>query len=268
MGRTSSSKKKRSKSSKSSGKPAKRIKSGGTVQAKTYGTKVKRAARAMLNSTTQGFLGIEKKFYDTFLAPTNLGASTDATGGEYDPSATSMISTPAVGDGEQNRDGKRITIKSCQVKGFVDLTGATANGTIPQLANCKVFVALVLDTQSNAAQMNSEDCFKTMTGDARNNVNMLRNLLYAERFRVLKSEVIDLTPNTLTGTAANTYSFSGVSKCFEWFIPLDLVVNFNAGSTSSIANVVDNSLHIIAYATSGAPTQPTISYNARIRFLA
>jgi len=29
---------------------------------------------------------------------------------------------------------------------------------------CSVFVAIVLDTQTNAAQMNSEDCFKILQG--------------------------------------------------------------------------------------------------------
>ena len=49
------------------------------------------------NLRTAGFLGIEKKFYDTSLVDAALTAPTDCTGGEHDPSATSMISAPAGG---------------------------------------------------------------------------------------------------------------------------------------------------------------------------
>jgi len=86
---------------------------------------VARRARAMLNRRTAGFLGIEKKFYDTGLIAGDLLAPTDAAGGEFDPSSTSMISTPAQGDSEQNRDGKRIMIKSVQVTGVVTCAAQT-----------------------------------------------------------------------------------------------------------------------------------------------
>ena len=49
------------------------------------------AALRRRNVRTAGFLGIERKFYDTALTATALTASTDASGGEVDPSATSMI---------------------------------------------------------------------------------------------------------------------------------------------------------------------------------
>jgi len=61
-----------------------------------------------LNRGTRGFLGVERKFYDTALTATAIVSPTDCTGAELDPSATSMISTPAQGDSEQNRDGKQI----------------------------------------------------------------------------------------------------------------------------------------------------------------
>ena len=62
---------------------------------------LRRRGRRLANYRTAGFLGIEKKFYDTSVSAVALGAPTDATGGEFDPSTTSMITTPAQGDGEQ-----------------------------------------------------------------------------------------------------------------------------------------------------------------------
>ena len=208
------------------------------------------AARMVANAATAGFLGIEKKFYDTKLGDTAILANTDLTNGEYDPSATSMISTPTQGDGEQQRDGKRIVIDSLIIKGHVV---RPANETIsdPHEAQ-KVFVAVVLDTQTNAAQMQSEDCFKSLAAEARMNCEPLKNLLSGSRFRILKSQVFDVTPNTLTGTiSTGPYAHYGVQREIDWYIPFKggLPVNFNAGTTASVANVVDNSIHVIAFST-------------------
>jgi len=208
-------------------------------------------------------MGVEKKFYDTALSASNIGAPTDATGGEFDPSATSMISTPAVGDGEQNRDGKRIMIESVQLKGVLNMPGSEAQADTR--AATKVFVALVLDTQTNGAQLNSEDVFKNTNAAALTAATPMRNLLFANRFRVLRSDVFDITPKSLSQNAVNDFSYNAEMATFDWFVPLNLPVNFNAGTTASVANVVDNSLHVIAYCTNVNGT-PTISYNARIRF--
>ena len=271
MGRTSSSK--RSAKSKSSKGAIKKYKSSKAIVAPTshskkYSSTVKKAARSMLNSTTMGYLGIEKKFYDTSKGATNLSAPTDCSGGEFDPSVSSMISTPVVGDGPQNRDGKRIVIKSCQIKGFIDLAGVNATAGTPQVANPKVFVALVLDTQTNGAQLNSEDVFTNTGAQAQLNVCLNRNLLFADRFRVLKSEIFDMSVSTLSHIAVNAFSFCGVARSFDWYVPMDLVVNFNAGTTADVANVQDNSLHVIAFGTATTLNAITLSYNARIRFTA
>jgi len=228
---------------------------------------VARRARAMLNRRTAGFLGIEKKFYDTALTATAIPAPTDSTGGEFDPSATSMISTPAQGDTEQNRDGKRIVIKSVQVSGSVTAPAQTALAGVATSPQTEIFVALVLDQQTNGAQLNSEDVYKNLSAAAGNATNPLRNLLFASRFRVLKEWCLKLVPQLAVNNAAAGSVSIGASRAeFDCFIPLDLNVNFNAGTTASIANVIDNSLHIIAFASS-VDMAPVIAYNARIRFM-
>jgi len=221
------------------------------------------AARAVANAATMGFLGIEKKFYDTALADAAILGNTDCTGGMYDPSATSMISTPAQGDSEQSRDGKRIVIDSLILKGHVNNPGTASQAVIS--APVKVFVAVVLDTQTNAAQMTSEACFKNTAAQATSNVEPLKNLLSGPRFRILKSQVYDLTVTGAFVAAAN-YAGNGVCRTFDWYIPFKggLPVNFNSGTTSSVANVIDNSIHVVAFSTSAS--ECTIGYNARIRF--
>lgn len=237
------------------------------LQAARHGTGAiargkRRAANYMANAQTAGFLGIETKFYDTALSASAIANAAAMTGGEYDPSATSMITTPAQGDSEQNRDGKRICIKNVQIKGCINK--AALEDAVNPPGGDKVFLALVLDTQSNGAQCNSEDIFKNLSATTLMCVEPLRNLLYATRFQVLKSEMFDLDSIASSAEADNLHSTAGMIKTFEWFLPLNnLVVNFNAGTTADIANVIDNSLHVIAFSVLGTAT---LSYNARIRF--
>jgi len=221
-------------------------------------------ALATLNTRTAGFLGLEKKFYDTGLTLTGFVAPTDCVGGMLDPSATSMISTPAVGTSEQNREGKRIVIKSIQITGQVSTVASELAGNPP--GPTLVFVALVQDTQTNANQMNSQDCFKNIAGSTNVAANPVRNLLYASRFKVLKAQVFDLSAQTLSHTAADSFSVASTAAPFNWYLPCEIPVNFNSGTTAAVANVIDNSLHIVGFATTTV-FSPSIAYNARIRFM-
>lgn len=226
------------------------------------------AVRQLANAATAGFLGIEKKFLDTAKADTAVASAAALTGGEYDPSSgcTGCLSCPSEGDNEQQRDGKKFVIDSLIIKGYVRNEKTTGDGVE---ASTKVFLAIVLDTQTNGAQMNSEDCFKNLLGTAAGVVNPMKNLLSGNRFRILKSQVFDLTPHGAFAASA-TYGANEVRREFDWYIPFKggLPVrlkdgDLNSGKNADVANVVDNSLHVIAFSTL---TGALIGYNARIRF--
>jgi len=219
-----------------------------------------------LNRGTRGFLGVERKFYDTALTATAIVSPTDCTGAELDPSATSMISTPAQGDGEQNRDGKQIACLYMDINGILNVPAVedVANPVGP----ITIYLAIVLDTQTNAAQLNSEDVFKNTGAAALLAASPMKNLLFGKRFRILKSStfMFPMVQNTVEGD--NLHSSSGQQKAFRWFIPLrGLKINFNGGTTASIANVIDNSIHVIAFSSNSISLSPTIQYNARLRFM-
>jgi len=244
----------------------KKGRTGLTRVTRTTVTRATAPRRGMRPGTaSMGFLSIERKFYDTALTATALAAPTDASGGEFDPSATSMISTPAQGDGPSDRDGKEIAMLYLQINGSIAMSAQEAQAG-PIGGTC-AFVAIVLDTQSNAAQLNSEDVFKNTSGSALMAPNPLKNLLFGNRFRILKERIFELNAMNLTQQAADDYSWAGVRKYFKWFIPLNgLKVKFNGGTTASIVNVIDNSIHVIAYTNSTAGA-PSISYNARLRYV-
>ncbi len=219
--------------------------------------------RPRRNLVTAGFLGIETKFLDTSLGATALTAPTDSAGAEHDPSATVMISTPVQGDGEQERIGKKILIKSVQVKGLINIPQLEAQ-TDPFPAT-SVYVAIVLDTQTNGAQMNSEDCFKNSGAIALMASNPMKNLLFGKRFRIIKMKKMTLNLASASTSAVNNFNINGTQRQFNLFAKLNMQVQFNAGTTGVVANVIDNSLHVIAFANT-VLTAPTIQYQARIRF--
>lgn len=222
-------------------------------------------ARSYANQTTSGLLGMEYKFLDDQIQPTTVAATAALTGGEYDPTSRLCLNAPAQGDGATSRDGKRIVMDSVYVKGMV--TRAQLEDQTNPPAPEKVYVALVLDTQSNGAQLNSEDVFLNISADVSTNVCPFRNLTNSERFRIIDTALLDLDVQAFSIEADNLMSWGGITKEFTFYhkfkdggLPVNFVATSSAGS---ISNVVDNSLHIIAFSISGTAT---ICYNSRVRF--
>jgi len=225
-------------------------------------SRAKSAYKYSANRRTAGYIGIEKKYLDTSYNAV-VAAPTDATGGEADPTTFLSLTSVAQGDTQSNRDGKKIVGKYLEIKGQV-YTTPTANQTTGP-PSTSIMVACVLDTQTNAAQLNSEDVFINPAATAVTAPFALRDLEYGSRFKILKQEyfVLDI-PGVYDGT---NIEWAATSKPFCWYIPLkDLVINFTTGTTGVIANVMDNSIHMVAFADDSTG-QPQLAYNSRFRFI-
>jgi len=132
-----------------------------------------------------------------------------------------------------------------------------------------IYIALVLDTQTNGAQLNSEDVFTNPNGTMISAASPLRNMSYTERFKVLKKKIIRFPQPSITYDGTNIEQ-SGFRIPFSFFVKLGgLQTKFQAGTTTGYCGtIVDNSLHLIAYSNNtGASIIPLISYNARLRFV-
>lgn len=230
-------------------------------------TKFKKARglsqKTVSNIRTGGFMGIELKFIDYGLAASALVAPTDAAGGEKDPATADSISAIAQGDGESNRDGRQAIVKSAYVTGAI--TGAVLSDQADLQAGQSYYVALVMDQQTNAAQLNSEDVFTNPGAAAVLAPHVLRDLQFTQRFKVL-DHVLLSRPVLAAGTdGASTNSVAGFNVPFKLSWNGEMPVN-HVGTTAVIASIADNSLHIIAYASSTAGA-PAINYNSRVRFV-
>jgi len=208
-------------------------------------------------------MGTELKYIDTALVGSALTAPTDAAGAERDPATVLCLNPIAQGDGQSNREGRQCIMKSCYVTGDVSQPIQPDSGNA--YPGCVYYVALVQDSQTNGAQLNSEDVFTNPGAAALTAPYVMRDLQYVSRFRVLDSVVLH-EPNRYALTdGASTGSVSGYSIPFKLSWRGELPATFIA-TTGNVTSIQDNSLHIIAYASSVTGT-PVITYNARVRFV-
>ncbi len=218
--------------------------------------------RKSFNQRTGGFLGIELKFYDTAGSSIAFVAPSDSAGGEMNQSATIGPTTITQGDGEQQRDGRKATIKSVFLNGMIEVpiqVNQTATETTPVY-----YICLVQDMQTNGALLNSEDVFTNPGAIAKLSSSPLRNLQFSSRFRVLSRTRIESRQPTVVYDGTNIEQ-GGFQIPFTLSWKGNMNVTYK-GTTETIANTVDNSISVIGF-SSNVSAAPTLSYNCRCRFV-
>jgi hypothetical protein len=249
---------------------------------KNKGYRLNRAqALRVLNEVTHGFMGIEKKFWDTWETNQPITVSTtDSSGGFLvDPEVRLCLNSPSQGDGPSQRDGRQIVMDSLYITGQVIVNSDPAI-TAP-LVNPMVTIFIILDTQTNGAQLNPADVFTNPSGTAVLCGNPLRNLASVQRFKILRTIRLtasdflglQLTNPVVTTDPTPVFAQAGAAARFDEYINLKgMKVNFiPTGTESTISTIQDNSIHIMAYRGDSAETDADaapveISYNARLRF--
>jgi len=229
-------------------------------------------SRALANVRTGGLLGIETKFLDCQATDLDIPSPTGAAGGEMNPEGgcTGCLTAPATGDGPTNRDGNRIAMKSILVKGLVQTSNQSAQSAADIVS--PVFLALVLDTQTNGATLNSEDVYTNPSANAQCNVALFRNMSFTSRFKVLASTIVEFPSLAMANNtgAAGGIVREGLGVPFTLSANLKgLKVQFTTGSTTAdVANVIDNSVHLLAFSTDAADAMNYgLTYNSRLRFV-
>lgn len=206
----------------------------------------------------------ERKYFDSENTGTAIAVSgTTWAGGELDPTTLNTLFCPTQGDDYNNRSGRKIQVLAIKMRGYLqcvkqaDQTG----GDNPLLAR----IILVQDRQTNAAQLNAEDVI--LSGGANVAHSMFQNPAFFGRFRVLKDKTIVLqNPNsTYDGT---NLEVNGITKPFKMNIKFrkPVVMHFNSTNGGSVADIVDNSFHMIGNASNG-DLAVSILYKCRTTFI-
>lgn len=203
----------------------------------------------------------ETKYFDTFKSAGTLAVGTDWTGSELDPATLNTLFCPGVGAGVDQRIGRKVYVHKLSVNGCI-IFGVQANLTALDDMPF-VRLALVQDTQSNGVQMQGEQVFAP--ADPTNTLTPLAFQTVANfgKFKVLKDKFIQCPMVTTSYDGTNMES-NGYVVPFKWTIKFKnpVCVKFNSTGGSTIADIVDNSWHIIGTAVNGG-INASLHYNAR-----
>lgn len=209
------------------------------------------------NIRTAGFLGIEKKFFDTVYAGTTI---VQTVAGSESETATYGLICPQQGSGETGRDGRKIIVKSVEVNGRVSFANASDADDVRACIRVKVY--LVHDSQTNGAQMAAEDCFEAVASP--NADFSFPNLEHEGRFKILASRSFILGDKAVSADGANTASLSGDVKSFSIKKNVNIPMTFDA-STGAVTDITDNSIHVVAFCST--VNSALLAYASRCRFV-
>lgn len=210
------------------------------------------------NVRSGGFVDRELKYFDSSINATAVVVN--VAGAELDP-AGNCLCYPTQGSGATNRDGRRIVMKSLFIRGYISLDNLQDQTDPP--ANPIVRVLVVLDRQTNSAQLNSED---VLSDAGTTKALSFRNLEFSDRFKTISDSFYELAYAYQQADYAAlpaTASWRGAIKFFTLFKRLDIPVTFVANA-GSVADISDNSLHVIAQSTNA---NVKIQYESRVRFV-
>lgn len=210
----------------------------------------------------------ERKYFDTNRTAMALSDAVSTwAGAEADPATLLSIFQPVTGDDFLNRDGRKVQVFSIKLRGTITVAAQTNAAAADGAAMIRIL--LVQDKQTNGAQLNAEDVLGTgggvaYTGQA---INAFQNPAFFGRFRVLKDRKFALQNPNMTYDGTNIEQ-AGLIKQFKMNIKFKkpVVVHFNATNGGTIADIIDNSFHVIA-GTNSTDMAPSIGYLSRVTFI-
>jgi len=212
----------------------------------------------------------EMKYFDTERTATAVPASTNWTGTEFPPNVgtPTTLCCPVQGTAINQRVGRECTVYKVKVRGVINIPAQAAQSAGENPSLCRI--AMVCDTQTNAAQAQGEDIFAApTTANSLHVISSFQSLANTGRFRVIKDKWIKLQNANQTNDAAATGNLvqNGLIARFSFNVRYKngVKVRFNATNGGTIADIVDNSWCVYATA-SEIGYAPTIVYQARVSF--
>lgn len=160
--------------------------------------------------------------------------------------------TLASGTGSSDRIGKKITIKSIQLKGSIGLGNTNSLSVVFHIWLC-------LDTQANGTLATLSDVIDSTSLDIARPV-----IANSERFRVLKKLVFECPALYSTITTGPTSGSLMLRQHFDYFKKCNYEIDYSL-TTGAITEIRSNNLFLIA-GTVGDNSQPTLNMVSRIRY--
>jgi len=225
--------------------------------------------------TRGGQVNSEMKYQDTVFGPSTITALTTTWANtEVDPATTVSLGSAAVptplnlcspvtGAALDNRIGRQIEVRKIKIHGHFNIAPQAAQAGAD--SGTKVRLVLVQDMQTNAGQMQGEDLFGPTTANGSMQINAFQDPKNFGRFRVLKDKMFQVSDLNIAVTSAN--QVIQASKVINFKMNVNFKtpvrVRFNATNGGTVADVVDNSFHILC-ATVNAAYDVNLAYYCRV----
>lgn len=238
------------------------------------GAQIRRGFNAVSRTSGAAVIG-EMKYFDTNLTNTNMTAVTGTwpAGTIVDPTGTINLGSaavatplclfaPTVGAALNQRIGRKVKVLKIKLMGTIQ-TPAQAAQAAADLAT-SIRLILVMDQQTNASQMTSAQLIND-ADSATANLSAFQNPNNFGRFRVLKEKRLVLGNPSAFNDAATTGAQFGLKVNWKMSINFKtpVEVHFNATNGGTVADIVDNSFHVLCGCDSTALT-PALNYYARV----
>lgn len=214
---------------------------------KAYAKRRRSTAQTVVLYSPMARPGGEMKYFDTSYAPTAIQVvSTTWASTVADPTTFNCLFAPVIGSAINQRIGREVKVMKIKIRGQITsdaqtLQSAGDNGN-------QVRLMLVQDTQTNAAQMTGTQLMEGVSSSTRT-INAFQSLANFGRFRVLKDKSIILSNANLANDTGSTGGIiqSGLKRHFKinYTFQKPVSVHFNATNGGSVADIVDNSFHIV-----------------------
>jgi len=240
-----------------------------------YGAR--RSARATVAAIVSAGAG-EMKYFDcelqtaslslvttTWVAGTNKDPTTTINLGDAAVATPGCLFAPKVSASLNGRIGRKVKMMKVKVRGSVQAPSQSAQGGGD--TSTRVRLVLVMDTQTNAASMTGAQLFND-AGTANTTLSAFQNPNNFGRFKVLKDKWITLADPNMAGSPTTMDVIQGgLNRPFNFSYKFEkpVVVNFNATNGGTVADIIDNSLHIFCGIESAALT-PTLNYYSRVSY--
>jgi len=220
----------------------------------------------------------EMKYFDCELNGVNITATTTTwpAGTMTDPGTTINLGSaavatplclfaPTVGAALNQRIGRKVKVLKVKVHGTLNVVAQTAQSTCDP--SCAIRLLLVQDMQTNAAQMTGAQLIND-AGGAFTTLEAFQNPNNFGRFRVLKDKMFMFQNPNLAGspTAGDVIQGSLRTK-FKFVVNFKVPVecHFNATNGGTVADIVDNSFHLVCAADS-VTLVPSLYYYSRVSY--
>lgn len=214
---------------------------------------------------TRGVYGQgEMKYFDSFRSAQDVAEGATWAGTELDPTATNTLFVPQEGSAINQRIGRKVKVFKVKIRGIIQTVIASDQADV--LPAPLTRLVLYLDQQTNSTQAQGEDVMAT-PGAATNALAacVYQNLANFGRFKVLKDKTYQTRMVTAAPDGAATVSVAIPDIPFKWNInyPGGIDVHFNATNGGTVADIVNNSWHIIGIKSSSRFSSE-LSYQCRV----